>query len=232
MFKVAVFRRLMALNAAPYRPAIPAISRIRIGSTLSTSSKLDNKTVSDAIKTDHRELEAYYNEIMNAKDAETATKWQNQFVWELARHSIAEELVVYPAMEKHLGQEGKALADKDRAEHNQLKLSLAKFQKLNATDPSFKTTLEVLYKDLKGHIAEEEEHDLPKLEAAIKSDTEKMAASFERTKMFVPTRSHPSAPDKPPFETVVGLMTAPLDKLLDAFHKFPTAEEKSRVTSQ
>jgi hemerythrin superfamily protein len=225
----------MTANLAPYRAVVPCISHIPIGvqttSPFSTSSKLD-KTVSDAIKHDHRELETYYNEIMNAKDAETATKWQNQFVWELARHSIAEELVVYPAMEKHLGQEGKALADKDRAEHNQLKLDLAKFQKLSATDPAFKTTLGVLYKDLQGHIAEEEQHDLPKLESAIKSDTEKMAASFERTKMFVPTRSHPSAPDKPPFETVVGLMTAPIDKLMDMFHKFPTTEEKQKVMNK
>ncbi|KAK4074669.1 hypothetical protein Purlil1_12888 [Purpureocillium lilacinum] len=35
--------------------------------------------------------------------------------------------------------------------------------------------------------------------------------------MFAPTRSHPRAPDKPPFETVVGLMTAPLDKVRDIF---------------
>jgi len=35
------------------------------------------------------------------------------------------------------------------------------------------------------------------------------------------TRSHPSAPDKPPFETVLGLMTAPLDKLGDMLRKFP-----------
>lgn len=44
---------------------------------------------------------------------------------------------------------------------------------------------------------------------------------FERTKMFAPTRAHPSAPNKPPFETVVGLITAPLDKLRDVFRTFP-----------
>lgn len=53
--------------------------------------------ISDAIKKDHREIEEYYQNILNASDNDTATRWQNQFVWELARHSIAEELVVYPA---------------------------------------------------------------------------------------------------------------------------------------
>ena len=42
-------------------------------------------------------------------------------------------------------------------------------------------------------------------------------------------RAHPSAPNKPPFETIVGLMTAPLDKLLDAFAKFPTEEMKAEA---
>ncbi|PYH67181.1 uncharacterized protein BO88DRAFT_344867, partial [Aspergillus vadensis CBS 113365] len=38
---------------------------------------------------------------------------------------------------------------------------------------------------------------------------------------FVPSRSHPSAPDKPPFETAIGLMTAPIDHLADLFRKWP-----------
>jgi hypothetical protein len=77
--------------------------------------------------------------------------------------------------------------------------------------------------DLKQHIEEEEEDHLPKLEQSMdKKSSESLARSFHRTKKFVPTRSHPSAPDKPPFETVVGLLTAPIDKLRDAFSKFPT----------
>lgn len=80
--------------------------------------------------------------------------------------------------------------------------------------------------DLADHIKDEERDDLPALEKAIASsdtstDTESLATSFNRTKMFVPTRSHPSAPDKPPFETVVSLMAAPIDHLTDLFRKFP-----------
>lgn len=74
-------------------------------------------TVSEEVKKDHREIEEYYHNILNAQDDDTRTRWQNQFTWELARHSIAEELIVYPAFEKHLGPSGKEMADKDRAEH-------------------------------------------------------------------------------------------------------------------
>lgn len=43
-------------------------------------------------------------------------------------------------------------------------------------------------------------------------ESDRMAAS-EQTKMFVPTRSRLSAPNKPPFETAVGLLAALVDKI-------------------
>jgi hemerythrin superfamily protein len=74
-------------------------------------------TISDAIKKDHREINEYADNIRQAQDDDTRTRWQNQLTWELARHSIGEELVVYPAFAKHLGERGQQMADKDRAEH-------------------------------------------------------------------------------------------------------------------
>lgn len=76
--------------------------------------------------------------------------------------------------------------------------------------------------DLSEHMREEEEHDLIALDGGLSAaDAESLAKTFDRTKMFVPSRSHPSAPSKPPFETVVGLMAAPMDHLGDLLRKFP-----------
>jgi hemerythrin superfamily protein len=72
--------------------------------------------ISEAIKDDHQELEEAYNKILNASTDDEKTRWRNQFTWELARHSIGEELVLYPAFEQHLSS-GKEKADKDRQEH-------------------------------------------------------------------------------------------------------------------
>jgi hypothetical protein len=44
-------------------------------------------------------------------------RWANQFRWELARHSVSEELILFPALEKYLGAGGKKMADEGRAEH-------------------------------------------------------------------------------------------------------------------
>ncbi|KAJ9149640.1 HHE domain-containing protein [Coniochaeta hoffmannii] len=182
--------------------------------------------VSDVIIHDHNELKTYYDKIMNSADLETQTEFQNQFVWELARHSIAEEIVVYPAMEKHVPN-GKDMAEKDRQEHRAVKEKLYEFQGMKAGEPDFKPTLKSLWDDLRQHIKEEEQDDLPALEKAIAaSASDSLANSFERTKMFVPTRSHPSAPDRPPFETAMGLLAAPMDRLMDMFRKFPDPEKK------
>lgn len=76
--------------------------------------------------------------------------------------------------------------------------------------------------NLSKHIKEEEEEDLPALEKILdRSDSESMARSFGRTEAFVRSRSHPSAPSKPPFEIAAGLMAAPMDHLADMFRKFP-----------
>jgi hemerythrin superfamily protein len=82
--------------------------------------------VSDAIIHDHNELKTYYDKIMSSEDHATQTEFQNQFVWELARHSIAEEIVVYPAMEKHIPN-GKDMAEKDRQEHRSVRVSSSTF---------------------------------------------------------------------------------------------------------
>jgi hemerythrin superfamily protein len=78
-------------------------------------------TVSDPIIHDHKELNQYYNEVINnPNDHDHQERYGNQFTWELARHSIAEELVVYPAFEKYLGEEGKKMAESDRKQHHEV----------------------------------------------------------------------------------------------------------------
>ncbi|OTA88981.1 hypothetical protein M434DRAFT_79862 [Hypoxylon sp. CO27-5] len=174
-----------------------------------------------AIAHDHRELESYYPHIVDNKTSDERTRYQNLFVWELARHSVAEEMIVYPAMEKHL-EDGHDLAWKDRNQHQTIKEQLYRFQSLKAEDPDFEPTFRKLFSDLQRHVKEEEEHDLPELEAQLDNDSlSQLSRSFERTKLLVPTRSHPLSPRTPPFETAAALLSAPIDKVADIFRKFP-----------
>ncbi|PPQ76647.1 hypothetical protein CVT26_013901 [Gymnopilus dilepis] len=182
----------------------------------------------EAIATDHQEMYDYYDQYVKASgDADAQERWSNQFRWEVARHAVGEELVVYPLMEKHLGAKGKELADHDRADHERVKKLLYQLESLKPGTSEHANLLKTIVETLKPHNDSEEQEDLPLLQNTIGHDeSSKAAASFKRTKKFAPTRSHPSAPDKPPFETLAGLMAAPLDLLKDAFAKFPSEEEK------
>ncbi|KAJ8456458.1 hypothetical protein ONZ45_g18711 [Pleurotus djamor] len=178
-----------------------------------------------AIKDDHQE-----NTKKAAGNADAQARWARQLTWEVARHAVGEEIVVYPLMEKHLGEEGLKLTNQDREDHLVVKKLLYQLEDLQPGTLSYDDCIGKVMSHLREHNDSEEKHDLPKLEPKLGGEgSSTAAASFTRTKQFAPTRTHPGAPDRPPFETLVGLLAAPVDKLKDMFAKFPTKEMKENA---
>ncbi|KZP26732.1 hypothetical protein FIBSPDRAFT_854392 [Athelia psychrophila] len=133
-------------------------------------------------------------------------------------------------MEELLGATGKALADEDRAQHQVVKALLSHLESLSAEHAEFGETVAKVMAHLKPHNDSEEQNDLPPLEEKLGAERSKAeAARFSRTKKFVPTRTHPWAPNQPPYETLVAFLEAPIDKLKDMFASFPTEEMKERA---
>ncbi|KAF8645907.1 hypothetical protein AX16_007493 [Volvariella volvacea WC 439] len=187
-----------------------------------------------AVKDDHTEVQHLYDQYRNsaaAGNVNAQQRWARQLTWEIACHSVGEEIVLYPLIEEKLGGEGKRMTDRDRTDHQVIKEKLAALEKMRVGTEEYGRTLAEAMGELKEHIASEESVDLPKLEVKLDAEGSKKAGeSFERTKMFAPTRAHPHAPDKPPYETLVGFMSMPIDKLKDVFSKFPTEEMKEGTT--
>ena len=105
-------------------------------------------------------------------------------------------------------------------------MDLYNLQSLSPDDSEFDSLLERLMADLHHHIEHEKYEDLPKLEKILsREESVALAKSFERTKMITPTRSHPSAPDKPYFENFVVMLAAPIDKFSDLLRSFPDASK-------
>ncbi|KZT29871.1 hypothetical protein NEOLEDRAFT_1055295 [Neolentinus lepideus HHB14362 ss-1] len=192
------------------------------------------KTLTAAIKDDHQEMYDYYDAYKKASgDTDAHERWARQLTWEVARHAVGEEIVVYPLMEKHLGAKGIELADHDRAEHQRVKEDLYHLESLTAGTEDYDKTMKKIMEHLRPHNDDEEQTDLPMLEPALGEEGSKAAAAeFKRTKKFVPTRTHPSAPNKPPFETFAAFLAAPVDKLKDEFAKFPTDEMKEELKEE
>ncbi|EKM53317.1 uncharacterized protein PHACADRAFT_99430 [Phanerochaete carnosa HHB-10118-sp] len=187
------------------------------------------KTLFQAVKEDHEEMYEYHDQYQRAfakGDVEACARWAHQLRWEIARHAVGEEIVVYPLMEKHLGDKGKELADHDRSEHSQVKQELYKLEGMQPGTEEYTSLLNRMMTSLHHHNDDEEIDDLPLLEPAIgEAASMEAAQDFKRTKKFVPTRAHPAAPNQPPMETLVGFLAAPVDKLLDVFKSFPREDE-------
>jgi hypothetical protein len=86
--------------------------------------------------------------------------------------------------------------------------------------------LDTLMSNLHHHIEHEKTEDMPRLEGLIsREESEKIAKSFQRTKGIVPTRSHPAAPTEFYAESLVGLLTMPIDRMQDWLRDFPDQKD-------
>lgn len=104
---------------APRTPTFSQLlSRLAQRRGIATPTTMTPRII-DTIKKDHRDIESYYGKIITSKDEDEQTRFQNLFTWELARHSIGEELVVYPLFEKLLPG-GMEMANKDRDQHQKV----------------------------------------------------------------------------------------------------------------
>jgi len=75
------------------------------------------ETISEAIAADHASFDEYADNLKTATDDAEKVRWRNQLTWTVARHALSEELTLYPAMEKHLGDEGVKLTKTDKEQH-------------------------------------------------------------------------------------------------------------------
>ena len=73
---------------------------------------------------------------------------------------------------------------------------------------------------------------MPRLENTLtREESKNLANYFEKTKLILPTRSHPSAPNKPYFENFAAMLAAPIDRFMDLLRSFPEEGKIGDVSS-
>lgn len=81
------------------------------------------ETISEAIAADHASFDEYADYLRTATDDAEKVRWRNKLTWTVARHALSEELTLYPAMEKHLGDEGVRLSKTDKEQHQGVRIT-------------------------------------------------------------------------------------------------------------
>ncbi|KAF5370940.1 hypothetical protein D9615_009791 [Tricholomella constricta] len=181
------------------------------------------KTLTEAITEDHREMYDFYRQYIYASGDKGAQEhWARLLTWEIARHAVGEEIVVHPLVELCLGEQGAELTEQGRMDHQFVKEILYRLEPMTPGSLEYAALLRQIMDHLHKHNEKEEKEDLPLIEPILGSDRSLAAAfNFLATKKFAPSRANPAPSDwQPPFETLVDLLKAPLDKLNEAYAKF------------
>jgi len=169
---------------------------------------------------DHTIIRDLWKRYQNAVDGFEEEALANTLARELAIHNTTEEIILYPAIEKNL-EDGKATIEENREEHRQVKADLNKIDALQRNDPTFKELLEKAATEFDLHAQKEETDVLIRFkEATSEEERHKLGEEFVAQRSMVPTRAHPSAPDKPPMATAVGAAVMPVDKTKDKGRMF------------
>jgi hemerythrin superfamily protein len=171
--------------------------------------------VVDILTTDHQEVRELIGQIRSTEDAATRRDLADTVIAELMRHSVAEEMYVYPAMKEHL-PDGDAAVQHDVQEHQELEEIMKELERADAGDAQFLDVLGRLDEVLRDHISDEEDEQFPMLRAQIPSaQLVEIGTKVEAAKKAAPTRPHPMAPHSELFHKMVGPGVGLVDRLRD-----------------
>jgi hemerythrin-like domain-containing protein len=165
---------------------------------------------------DHEEIKDYFRQLEAATSASERRDIADALTAEVARHSVAEEMFVYPTARQVLDN-GDELVDEEIEEHSEAEELLKQWEKMAGDDAEFMPTYQKIKEGLLHHIDEEEEPKLfPELQRTLSEDKlEDLGKAVTAAKKLAPTRPHPSAPDSPPLNAVVGVPTGIIDRIRD-----------------
>jgi hypothetical protein len=167
---------------------------------------------------DHRNVEDLFKrfEALNAKaDRVEKRRIADKVIEQLSVHAEIEEQVLYPALRGAVDDPSDVLEGWE--EHHLAKLALWELEKLPVTHERFDAKFTVLMENIRHHVGEEEEDGglFDQCRTAFGPDQlEQMGEQMAQLKKTVPNRPHPFSPDVPPFNTIVGLPVAVMDRAI------------------
>jgi hypothetical protein len=177
------------------------------------------RDVIEILEHDHREVEEMFGELESlrgaASDEQRARRKEltEQVTIELVRHSVAEEILVYPKVEDKVSAEE---AEHAREEHAEAEETLQRLEKLDSDDPSFDDELQTLMEEIRHHIEEEEGEMFAHMRQVIDAEELRtLGARVEAFKKVAPTRPHPNVPNEALPRAAAGPAASLFDRMRD-----------------
>lgn len=167
----------------------------------------------EALRHDHDEVREMFGRL-DAATGEQRRELFQQLVGELVRHEVAEEEILRPVSKRDAGEE---IANARIHEESEAEQLLKDMEKLDPASAEFTSKLATLRQEVEAHAAAEETQEFPKVaEKESPERLEQMGRIYEAAKKTAPTRPHPSTPNTPAANMLVGPFAAVMDRARDA----------------
>jgi hemerythrin-like domain-containing protein len=175
----------------------------------------EQRDVIEVLEHDHREVEQMFSELESLRgasseaDKERRKELTDDVTIELVRHSVAEEVIVYPRVEDKVSEEE---VEHAREEHAEAEETLKRLERLDADSPDFDDELATLMKEIRHHIEDEEGEMFAHMRQKMDADElHSLGQAVEAFKKVAPTRPHPNVPN----EALPRLAAGPAASLFD-----------------
>jgi len=179
----------------------------------------EQQDVIDILTQDHREVEAMFSELealmqtRSGTDDDRRKDLVDQVTIELVRHSVAEEIAVYPKVKEKVSEEE---AERAKREHAEAEETMKRLENLEVDDAAFEEEIRKLMSEIRQHVAEEEGEMFPRMrEILTTEELIDLGKRVEAIKKMAPTRPHPSVPNEPGPRLAAGPVAGMFDRLRD-----------------
>ena len=167
------------------------------------------------LTTDHRNVDALFTEFQHTDpgDVENLARLRDHILKQLAIHAEIEEQTLYPALRDEAGDDVLEALE----EHHAVKATLAELERMPPTAERFRAKMTVVIESIRHHVEEEEAEgglfDIAR-RTLKPAQMEEMAERAEQLRRAGATRPHPFSPDQPPFNVLIGVPVAVMDRVV------------------
>jgi hemerythrin superfamily protein len=178
-------------------------------------SQATEPDVVDELTSDHHQALELLDRIGATQDQQQRRDLADTVIGEVVRHSVAEEMYVYPAMRDHI-PDGKDLVEHDADEHKDLEGVMKRLESTDTTEAGFDDLVREMTDKLRHHAQDEEERQFPRLREQLPRETlVELRQKVDRAKQLAPTRPHPNAPNAELFHKLAGPGVGMVDRMRD-----------------
>jgi hemerythrin superfamily protein len=174
-----------------------------------------NTDVVDILTADHNEMIDLLTEVEDTADPDAQRDIADTVTAEVMRHSVAEEMFVYPVVEDKIPG-GADDVKHDKQEHDEIVKLMKKLEDVSASEPAFMDLTGQLKSLLRHHANDEESEQFPKLREHLSArELVEMGEKVQNAKKVAPTRPHPQAPHSELFPKTLGAGVGMVDRIRD-----------------